>query len=284
MSDPFDALRADYRPVAPDAAFAARLRATLELAVLGRSGANMSTEAKPVVVDTHTPHDGDLVYSALLLPDAARGEAFYRAVLDWRFETDQDPQRRRITNVNPQMGLWGDVADGTLFLCHAVDDIEAAVARVRELGGTADEPTDHPYGRIADCVDNQGMPFALQAVPATRRPPTTRPGQGELLYLTIQTPNSARFREFYGPLFGWTFTPGRVRDGWNIQGQTPMSGLSGGAGHPAVIPMYGVRDIVAAVAAVRQAGGTSTEPEEQPYGTTAECVDDQGQRFYLGQI
>ena len=29
-------------------------------------------------------------------------------------------------------------------------------------------------------------------------------------------------------------------------------------------------------------GGTATDPERQPYGTTSECTDDQGVRFYLG--
>jgi hypothetical protein len=33
---------------------------------------------------------------------------------------------------------------------------------------------------------------------------------------------------------------------------------------------------------VRAAGGTAGEPERMPYGTTAECADDQAVRFYLG--
>jgi predicted enzyme related to lactoylglutathione lyase len=85
-------------------------------------------------------------------------------------------------------------------------------------------------------------------------------------------------------VFGWTFTPGRVDDGWGVTGTSPMMGMHGGADRPAVVPMFGVRDVAAAVAAVRAAGGTSTEPELMPYGTTANCVDDQGVSFYLGQV
>jgi predicted enzyme related to lactoylglutathione lyase len=114
--------------------------------------------------------------------------------------------------------------------------------------------------------------------------PLPSAGAGELLYLTVGVPDSSLYRDFYGAVFGWTFTPGRVDDGWGVAGIRPMTGLRGGAPRPEIAPMYGVADIAAAVAAVRAAGGTATEPEEMPYGTTSDCVDDQGMRFYLGQV
>ena len=44
-------------------------------------------------------------------------------------------------------------------------------------------------------------------------------------------------------------------------------------------------DIGAAVVRVREAGGTViSEPARQPYGLVAECTDDQGGRFYLGEF
>jgi predicted enzyme related to lactoylglutathione lyase len=48
--------------------------------------------------------------------------------------------------------------------------------------------------------------------------------------------------------------------------------------------MYRVDDIAAAVERVRAAGGTSTDPERQPYGVTADCADNQGTHFYLGTL
>ena len=48
--------------------------------------------------------------------------------------------------------------------------------------------------------------------------------------------------------------------------------------------MYAVDDIEVAVAAVRTAGGEAGEIDRQPYGLTAECRDDQGLAFYLGQL
>jgi predicted enzyme related to lactoylglutathione lyase len=63
-----------------------------------------------------------------------------------------------------------------------------------------------------------------------------------------------------------------------------MTGMAGGSDRPTVVPMYRVADIAAAVERVRSAGGTATDPEQQPYGVTAVCTDDQGTRFYLGEL
>ena len=60
---------------------------------------------------------------------------------------------------------------------------------------------------------------------------------------------------------------------------------AGGSEHPTTVPMWTVADIDVAVARVREAGGTVLqEPARQPYGVSAECIDDQGGRFYLGEF
>jgi predicted enzyme related to lactoylglutathione lyase len=48
--------------------------------------------------------------------------------------------------------------------------------------------------------------------------------------------------------------------------------------------MFRVDDIQAAVERVRAAGGTASEPQHEGYGIRAECADDQGVRFLLGQL
>ena len=73
-----------------------------------------------------------------------------------------------------------------------------------------------------------------------------------------------------------------MTDGWAVDGVVPMTGMHGGHAEAAAVPMWKVDDVAAAVERVRAAGGTATDPERQPYGTTAECTDDQGTRFYLG--
>ena len=63
-----------------------------------------------------------------------------------------------------------------------------------------------------------------------------------------------------------------------------MVGISGGHALATTVPMYRVDDIARAVDRVRTAGGTASAPEAQPYGITSTCTDDQGTRFYLGQL
>jgi predicted enzyme related to lactoylglutathione lyase len=48
--------------------------------------------------------------------------------------------------------------------------------------------------------------------------------------------------------------------------------------------MYAVDDIEVAVAAVRTAGGEAGAIEEQSFGRSALCRDDQGLPFWLGQL
>jgi predicted enzyme related to lactoylglutathione lyase len=85
-------------------------------------------------------------------------------------------------------------------------------------------------------------------------------------------------------VFGWQFTAGRGQDGWNIPDTVPMAGVAGGRSRARIVPMYRVDDITSAVQRVRAAGGTATEPAHEGYGIRAECTDDQGTTFYLGQL
>jgi predicted enzyme related to lactoylglutathione lyase len=137
-------------------------------------------------------------------------------------------------------------------------------------------------------VDDQGVDFAVFEPPdGTNR---DRPGaatgsrDGDLAYVTMEVRDSARTRAFYGSVLGWRFAPGRVEDGWQVDDVVPMTGLQGGHSLATTVPLYRIDDIDAAVDRVRAAGGTASEPQAQPYGITAECVDDQGTRFYLGSL
>ena len=287
--DPLDALLAavalSTTPVEPDPTFAAALRARVEHALLqprpsARENVMTSTDTPSTVV-----RPGEVVYTSIWTPNAARAAAFYGAVLGWQVENGSRADSRQVANASAPLGLQGGQRP-TTFLCFAVADVDIAVARVRAAGGSAGEPNDEPWGRVADCVDDQGLAFALRSGPPSPAPDVTAPGA--LTYLTLEVPDSTRARAFYGSVLGWEFNPGRVADGWGVTTDgaelRPMIGLWGGrAGDAVVTPMYLVADVDAAVATVRSAGGTSTEPERQPYGTSAECRDDQGGRFYLLQ-
>jgi uncharacterized glyoxalase superfamily protein PhnB len=231
---------------------------------------------------------GDIGYVSLRVRDVDRAATFFSAVLGWRFVPSARPGSRQVEGLNLPHGMWGGEPRSTLFLCFAVDDVDGAVVRIRQAGGTATDPAEAPYGRVSESVDDQGVGFAVFEPPngVATGSPAAGPGahQGDLAYVTMEVVDSARTRAFYSSVLDWRFTPGRVEDGWQVENTTPMTGLHGGHSVPTTVPFYRVEDVHAAVARVRAAGGVATEPEVQPYGITSECADDQGTRFYLGSL
>jgi predicted enzyme related to lactoylglutathione lyase len=235
-------------------------------------------------VPTHTARPGDLAYVSLWVPDAERAATFFSTVLGWRYRPSDDPRARHVVGQSLPHGIWAGSPEHTMLLCIAVDDLDAAVERVRATGGTAADPSAEPYGVVAECSDDQGMPFALyQATGGGVRGPVNGERQGDVSYVTVETGDSARFRAFFGEVVGWRFSPGRVQDGWDVEDTVPMIGLQGGHDVVTVVPMYRVDDVAAAVDRVRAAGGTAADVEAQPYGLSSVCTDDQGTRFYLGE-
>ena len=292
MTDPLDALRAPVTPADPDPAFAARLRARLERALgLPRGVAVTETTLTPAEREPPAPlPQGDISYASLWVPDVARAAAFYGAVLGLEYVPAHDNRGRQAAGVSPPQGLWEHPALSALFCSYAVDDIAAGVARARAAGGRAEEPVRRAYGLAADCVDTDGMRFALHQPPAgapgAAGPPASPAAghDGDLVYVTLEVPDAARTLDFYGSVLGWRSRRGRTPGGWQVEGTTPMIGVSGGHSAPAAVPVWQVSDLAAAVAQVRAAGGTSTEPHREPYGLMAECTDDRGTRFALGQF
>ena len=249
-----------------------------------------SPEVAPAGRDDEGPdvmRTGDIAYVSLQVPDMGRARDFFGAVLGWSYGPSSGEQGRQVVGQALHHGVWGGQARSTLFLCFAVEDVAAAVVRVRAAGGEAGEPSDEPFGRVADCRDDQGVAFAVFTAPPG--PPPGRPdvngrAHGDLAYVTLEVPDAARTRAFYGAVLGWRFTPGQADEGWQVEDTRPMVGLHGGHDLATGVPMYRVDDVGAAVARVRAAGGSATDPEAQPYGITASCTDDQGTRFYLGQL
>ncbi|MBV8461665.1 MAG: VOC family protein [Acidimicrobiales bacterium] len=237
---------------------------------------------------------GDIGYVSLWVPDVARAASFFGAVLGWSFDPvpDERAPGRRVTGQRLHHGLWGGVEDPTLFCCYAVDDVDLAADRIRAAGGVASEATEEPYGRVVEATDPMGVRFAVFTPPGGTAPKGSRPDpssqpasrQGDVAYVTMEVSDSSTTRAFYGHVLGWHTTPGRVVDGWNVEQVEPMIGIAGSQPRVRCVPMYRVDDIEAAVHRVRAAGGQATDPEVQPYGTTSDATDDQGTRFYLGQL
>lgn len=225
---------------------------------------------------------GDVGYVSVWAPDADRAAAFYAHVLGWTY----DPATHEVTNTRQRIGIHSVASGQGLMCCYAVDDLDGARQSILDAGGTVGEARDHPLGTVVDATDPTGTAFAIfRPAPGTPRPALNGEGPGELSYLTYQVPDSTAFKAFYSRMLFWEFEPGQIEDGWQIQHTHPMAGVAGGSVRSSLVPMWTVADVDAAVARVREAGGTVIEePSQQPYGLSALCTDDQGTRFYLGQF
>jgi predicted enzyme related to lactoylglutathione lyase len=106
---------------------------------------------------------GDLVYFWIPVPDSERAKAFYGGLLGWRFAPGNIPDGFQITNASPPGGLHGGEEASHPLVCFEVGDMEAAVARVQELGGESDQPQEITSGSYVRCRDDQGTQFFLWA-------------------------------------------------------------------------------------------------------------------------
>jgi uncharacterized glyoxalase superfamily protein PhnB len=232
-------------------------------------------------VRTERIRHGDIGYVSLWVPDPDRAARFFAAVLDWPLG-----RHREVPWAAVNHGFAGGVGHNTLFLCFAVDDLDRAMDQVRAAGGQTEEPGQQPWGPSVMCTDTQGARFALYQLRAAERgvrPASNGERHGDVSYITMEVTDSAEARSFYAAVLDWEFVPGQAEDGWGPVDVAPMVGLSGGHTGATVVPLYRVDDIDTAVERVRRAGGSATEPAEQPYGRSSECVDDQGTRFSLAQ-
>jgi uncharacterized protein len=113
---------------------------------------------------------GELSFFELGVEDAGRGRAFYGALFGWSFEAGPG-DGCAISGPVPG-GMHGGDPGSSPYLFFAVDDIDAAVEKVRELGGTLEEidvgddpETAARFGRFKFCRDDQGSPFGLHQRP-----------------------------------------------------------------------------------------------------------------------
>ena len=214
--------------------------------------------------------------------DSERAATFYGRVLGWAY----DAATHQVTNTKQHIGIFSVPGVNNLLCCYAVADLQGAQQSILDGGGEVDEVEQFDFGAVLGANDSQGISFAVfQPNPGEPRPELNGSGPGELSYITYEVPDSTAFKAFYSRVLFWTFEPGRIDDGWGVQQTHPMAGVAGGAKTATTVPMWTVEDVEAAVARVREAGGTVIEePSQQPYGKTAQCADDQGGRFYLGEF
>ena len=115
---------------------------------------------------------GELTFFEIGVEDAERGRTFYEGVFGWRFEPGPSASGFVITAPNVTGGMHGGDKGAVPYVFFKVDDIEAALERVRELGGEVedmdlegDEESTATFGRFKLCRDDQGSSFGLHQPP-----------------------------------------------------------------------------------------------------------------------
>jgi uncharacterized glyoxalase superfamily protein PhnB len=104
---------------------------------------------------------GDVANVTMVARDAHRAKEFYEAVLQVPFSAGH-PGAWRAGETRPPLSIRSsEGAEPGVQLSYRVDDITAAIERVRTAGGRAGEPERKPYGLLAECADDQGAAFRL---------------------------------------------------------------------------------------------------------------------------
>ncbi|RSM38719.1 glyoxalase [Amycolatopsis balhimycina DSM 5908] len=288
MPEPFDALRRPSERVAPDPDFAAELRGDLRRLIL--NGADMTTTEAPA---THAELRSLTPY--LAVSDARAALDFYVEVFgavrrgdpilmdDGRIGHAELAIGDAVLMLAEEYPEIGHVAprEGGASVRVEVPDVDTSVARALERGATLIRAvSDSPYGRGGSFRDPFGQRWLVsQAASPAAGPKPAR--HGEAMYFTFQVPEAEPAKAFYGAVLGWQFSPGSTTDAWGFSGPGLEGGLWAGDRQVGWKLMYAVDNLEAALGRVREQGGEAGEVENHPYGTTADCTDNQGIEFWL---
>jgi predicted enzyme related to lactoylglutathione lyase len=116
--------------------------------------------------------NGEVAWFEIGVGDTEKGRAFYEGLFGWKFEPGPNEGGYMIGAPNVPGGMHGGDPGGRPYLFFEVDDIQAAIQRVRELGGDAedadvegDDESQARYGRFVICHDDQGSYFGLHSPP-----------------------------------------------------------------------------------------------------------------------
>lgn len=115
---------------------------------------------------------GDISFFELGVEDPERARFFYGELFGWTFEPGPSGGGFAITAPGTPGGVHGGDPGAGPYVFFRVDDLDAALAKVRELGGTVDEgdlgddgESAARFGRFRLCHDDQGSSFGLHQPP-----------------------------------------------------------------------------------------------------------------------
>ena len=108
---------------------------------------------------------GEIVHIEIPADDTTQAREFWGSLFGWQFEAYPGPFEYHTTQINEQQaGAITNMEPGKrgTRVYFDVDDIKAGAARVKELGGQADDAQPIPgMGWFATCTDTEGTPFGF---------------------------------------------------------------------------------------------------------------------------
>lgn len=241
---------------------------------------------------------GTFVWHDLTTADPEAAAAFYHSLLGWErtaFPGAEPPYHVMLLQGSGIGGITGLSAGSPGWKGYiAVEDVDAAAAKVAELGGKAERAeTMEGVGRMALATDRHGVRFVLFA-PAPMESPPPRPDPC--------TPGMPAWNElhggaldsdvaFYSGLFGWQKGEATDMGALGLYQQVTAGGVPIG-GMMTKVPdmpvptwLYYFRSAAAdaSAARVQELGGKVIfGPQEVPGGLwILQCLDPQGNLFGL---
>lgn len=237
---------------------------------------------------------GTLCWVDLSTVDVQAADDFYERVFGWSaeelpaggywiFERGDDAIAGLAPLTDEQAGAGMRPGWATYV---AVDDVDAAVARARELGATiASEPFDvDGAGRMAAIADPHGAALLLWEAAGFAGAGVVNE-IGAWTWSDLQTPEPDAAAAFYGALFGWSVEavpgggPYRVirHEGRSIGGIMPLPPR---ADAPSWTVSFGVASVGATFERVEAAGGERVAgPIDVPAGRFGVAMDPLGATF-----
>jgi len=107
---------------------------------------------------------GNIVHFEINAKDAARAKRFYSALFGWKYKDSEIPgiEYYVIDGVNPGGAINPLQQEPGPVVYFDTDNIDASIAKVRDLGGKSDDKQPIPsQGWFAACVDTEGNKFSL---------------------------------------------------------------------------------------------------------------------------
>lgn len=239
-------------------------------------------------------HTGRIVWHDHLSDDAGRARRFYEELVGWKVEVWKPGEMDYPMIMAGEQGHGGfGPAQGAPphWLGHvAVDDVDAAAARVEEAGGSIlAPPMDVPgVGRMVVVADPQGAAVSLYTSAGG-----WTPSEGLFVWDELLTTDVEDAKRFYAEVVGWTPEGQDMGDGvvytlFNSGGESRAGAFTlpeGSGAPPHWLTYLGTDDVDATAARAAELGATvhMGPMDVQEVGRLAVLQDPLGAYFGLFQ-